>query len=726
MKKLFAVFMSLHLILAPVAFAQEDKYQTEGSGGKGYDFVVNQALNIATSTLGANILTECYQGMMMPSIATFMAGSLVNVVAEIAGAKHKNKRDQLKLEEMKELETIIKEEKDSSQVSAMEALLVAEEDNLKFIESRKKWTLATTIIYAAAMGLAIAEEIYGNTAALTAATTACTATVTAVTNCTVPAGGAALVAAGLAAIVPPLTAAAAAGVLAAAPVVGPAGAIAAAQAATAGTATGATSSTALTTLTATCAANCAASIGPQAVVFGPLCAANGVAVPLAATPVCAAGKALMVDQIKAMSASPGISGARSMVTSTCGPFSLYAGGCYAYGNAYLTATYGSCAEISKTGNSSSMLLGMLLMAAYGFGNKSGGAISTYGSMATGLLQTLIPTIGKTIVVAYSMPIPRSVTFGAVGVLSGVVTDGLYKKANQANENIVTLKNAIVQLKKQTNGAAVGIEQDGPTEDETGKGPVAAIKQKFELKKLALLKEKECLSQSGSAHSSNSCSKPFKLSKTKFGNFNLPALNKVGALAGDMAYALINGNENGAAKLGDEIGSYAARVKQETEALKKLYNEGEKKVNRPTKDFSKSIKAQVASMQAQVQQAAKSAGVNLSQMANASTDVPKDENGNGAPVTEVTSFTAPKGPDMAVDPLAGMGTATEETPVQEPEVAGKGEQSLDEFESTVQDISKQPEVSIFKQLSNRYILNYTKMFNQKKLEEIPVTEDPPKN
>ncbi len=58
------------------------------------------------------------------------------------------------------------------------------------------------------------------------------------------------------------------------------------------------------------------------------------------------------------------------------------------------------------------------------------------------------------------------------------------------------------------------------------------------------------------------------------------------------------------------------------------------------------------------------------------------------------------------------------------VTGKTAQDLSDFEATEQDIVKTPETSIFKQVSNRYILNYTKMFDRKKgLED---SGQPPEN
>jgi hypothetical protein len=52
-----------------------------------------------------------------------------------------------------------------------------------------------------------------------------------------------------------------------------------------------------------------------------------------------------------------------------------------------------------------------------------------------------------------------------------------------------------------------------------------------------------------------------------------------------------------------------------------------------------------------------------------------------------------------------------------------DESLNDFESTESDISKDPEVSIFKQVSNRYFLNYTKIFQRKEINP-PLAEPAP--
>jgi hypothetical protein len=84
MKKLFAILMSLHLILMPAAMGQSqpgvevgtnNSYDNQSQIKKGgYDFYAKTILAIGTSIVGANIISQCSFGLKVPSIATFMAG----------------------------------------------------------------------------------------------------------------------------------------------------------------------------------------------------------------------------------------------------------------------------------------------------------------------------------------------------------------------------------------------------------------------------------------------------------------------------------------------------------------------------------------------------------------------------------------------------------------------------------------------------------------------------
>jgi len=437
---------------------------------------------------------------------------------------------------------------------------------------------------------------------------------------------------------------------------------------------------------------------------------------------CASGLAAAIVEVKAVMTLPE---ARTTLTASCTKFTPALAGCQAFVQTYLSLVYGSCLILPTDGGALSLSWGTLLSLAYGFGSSKlgsgGGKVSQYGSMVLSLLNLVVPAFSKLVVSMYNFPIPRSITFGAAAVFTGSVTAGLAIREDKARGNVVDLLNVIGGFKLETEGTQEIIADiRGGDQGPDSNNPNNPNKTKPNIKKLIVNKPKECFSQgaSGMEHSASACSRALKISKPGFNKFNLPAIGKVSGLASDLANALANGDNAKAGALSGEIGSYAARVKAETDDLKARYNEIEKKNNRPVKDFDKSIKAQVASMQSSFKNAA-AGNVDLASLGSNDLDAP-DEIKDDAPV--VTSVAVPGIPQPPVDPFAGMG-GTEEYTV-DPTPAGKSAQNLDDFESTEQDVSKKSDVSIFKQLSNRYILNYTKMFDRKKAPEI--VEEPKKN
>jgi hypothetical protein len=166
-------------------------------------------------------------------------------------------------------------------------------------------------------------------------------------------------------------------------------------------------------------------------------------------------------------------------------------------------------------------------------------------------------------------------------------------------------------------------------------------------------------------------------------------------------------------LAAEIGSYAAKVRDINDKLQAKYNEEEKKAGRPTNDFGKSIKAEVASMQASLNDAlAQNKMAPLPDMNSSLASVPsKDNNTDSDPVSSAPVVALPN-----TEPSLGLDSGTVEE-VKEPVKEATLADSLEQFETNVEDINKAPEVSIFKQLSNRYIMNYTKIFDTKPRPEV---------
>lgn len=647
MKKLFSILLSFQLMIAPLAMAADavpgteeatvgsDAYRKEGTGSKGgYDFYLNQIMSLATSSIGSSIITQCLEGLKTPSIAAFMAGSLTHIMSEIIGAKAKNERHQKKLKDLELKKEELKTKGDNSQLEALKAAQQEEQDTHDFLENRKKWMLAVTLIYTTAMGLAIAEELYGEALAASVATAACTAYAA---SCTVGA--------------------------------------------------------------AACGAHCAGGV------------AGGVA------------------WLKANTATPGE--ARSLISSTCASFSPALSGCMAYGNAYIGLVYGACQMVPVDGGVSQFSWGTLLSLAYGFAGSAAGAkqgkIAQYGQMVISLIPLVTASFSKLVVQMYNYPIPRSITFGAAAVFGAGVTIGLDIRQKKAAGNVNKLKEVVKNFTIVSDGVEEGATAgaDGGAVAGAG-GGTGGLNQppknqgKPNIKGLGdIPKRKECFSNGpkGVTHSAAGCSNPLKVAKYNPGNLKLGTLNTVASLAGDMANALAVGDENTAGQIAGQIGSYAAKIKAETNLLQKQYNEKQKKDKRPTTDFDKSIKAQVASLQGEFDKTAASKNMNLADLGAAS--AAEEKSSADSLVPEVTTASTPAVTIPAPEVSFGTETPAEDTTLATP--GGSG-QSLDEFESSVEDVAKTPEVSIFKQLSNRYILNYTKMFERKKDPE-PVEETP---
>jgi len=655
MKKIFAILFSFQLILSPVVFAQDqdqdvgfsDAYLKTGTGSQGgYDFYTNQILVLGTSAIGSSIITQCLEGLKTPSIAAFMAGSLVHIMSEISGAQSKNDRYKKKIKDLEIEEGKLKKEGDVSQKTILEESLQEEKDTRDFLANRKIWMIAITTIYTAAMGLALAEEFSGLAIQGTTQTSLCTTTQTAIAGTT-----------------------------------------------------------------------CAGIVVPVGVAA---CVAGYLSTNI---PLCIANAQASSEGVKAATLLH--AQARTTLASMCaGP---YMATCKAAGEAQLALVYGACQLAPVDGGSSMLSWNSLLTTAYGFGmsklGSSGGSITQYGSMIISLLSIIVPSISKTVSSAYNFPIPRSITFGASAALTGTVTTGLAIREKIAEENIVKLEKVINEFKIQTNAEKTGIATDPLTSNNSNSDSNQNGTKKYDVKKLQEVKAaKSCFSKSGNQwnHSEKSCANTFKVPKSNLSNVSFPALRNVSNLASDMAQAVADGDNSKAGKIAGEIGSYAARVREETKKLQTAYNDTMKKEKKPIKDFDAAVKNQVASLQAELNKAAASKNMNL---ANLGKPLPEEKKTDSdIKASKVTSDEG-SGAAPAIDPLAGLGSSEEAPQDTAPLAEANPEQNLSDFETNEQDISKKNDVSLFKQLSNRYILNYTKIFERKK--EPEVIQEPPK-
>ncbi len=161
MRKLLAFLMCLNMIIAPVAFAADEKpaaagdqFRSSEGGGGGW---MDQILGITSGAIGSTIIVGCSLSTMQPSLMAYMAGGVAYIAKEILGGKgqgnfHKKSAEALKMdaEKMKGGDV---------QKTTLETALADEKKNLEMIKSRKMWMMAITAIYTTATGLAVMESM---------------------------------------------------------------------------------------------------------------------------------------------------------------------------------------------------------------------------------------------------------------------------------------------------------------------------------------------------------------------------------------------------------------------------------------------------------------------------------------------------------------------------------------------------------------------------------------
>ncbi len=363
---------------------------------------------------------------------------------------------------------------------------------------------------------------------------------------------------------------------------------------------------------------------------------------------------------------------------------------------------------------------LALVSAYTYGTSKtagSGVVSQYGGMALALGST-IPAMAKAIHTTYSDAIPRAITFGASAVLATGVTVGLAKKQKIAEDNIAKMQKVLdsfTTATTPTNSLGEGTL--------AGSGGATSSDKTYSVTMLPdVAQPKSCWSQDSNSmnYSEGSCKNSFQLSKQKFDfNLSIPSLNAAGNLALDMAQAAANGDMGKASIAAGSLAAQAARLKEIKDSLQNKYNDQLKSQGEKPFNFDKEVAQTVASMTETAQSAALSSGLDLASMED---DFSDDEILNDTSKSKVAAIPAMPGKSSESQfDFSDVDSSSASEGSGSPQAAASLGDSLDRYESTEEDISKKSEVSIFKQLSHRYLLNYTRIFETKKTLEASPAE-----
>jgi hypothetical protein len=347
-----------------------------------------------------------------------------------------------------------------------------------------------------------------------------------------------------------------------------------------------------------------------------------------------------------------------------------------------------------------------------------GAMTGEGGMISMLapLAMMIKSVSNFVPRLYARPQARAITFGVSTALSGLIMKGLMDQAKVTKDNINKLEKVLANWKESTQTTTT-LAQDTDL-DKAGAGSITGASS--ENSALRMLAEgdvpKHCWSNSpeGMSFSEASCKNAVRLNRPQFdANLNIPTLSTAANLATDMANGFATGNIGAAEASAAQLGSMAGRIVQTKDNLQKQLNDKLIAEGKNPIDFEKEIQSQLNQQMQQL--GAAGGGASLAAL-------PTDPNA-GKLVDEAKEKptdiqTASAGATISTPP--GASGVFSEGLTDDPSLA-QIPVALDEkaeFDYEEKDISEKQDVSIFQQVSNRYLFSYPKIFDMRRPEDAP--------
>jgi hypothetical protein len=359
------------------------------------------------------------------------------------------------------------------------------------------------------------------------------------------------------------------------------------------------------------------------------------------------------------------------------------------------------------------LIAKLLPMAYTFGATQiaeGGMIGTYGGFALAL-GTQIGLFKLKLSFLYQTPKARIITFGASTLLVGLILKGLMDRAKVTSDNIKKLEKVLANFNsgsQPSNALATDQAVDQANNASGGQISTLANGNSNAINTLAdgTTLPQHCFSSTsqGMNFSTDSCKAPARLPGMGFeGSLNVPTLASAANLAGTTAQSVASGNIGSAETSAAKLASMASAMRKVSDNLTKQLNDQLKKDGKPALDVDGEVNKQVQGMIADFN---KQNGTNLaaSGFGSSGLDALKDEKKTPGETINTASGGA------AIDVPSAAGGVFTEGLVNEPSLTNDVAAAANaDYEYNEKDISERNDVSIFQQLSNRYLFQYRKFF-----------------
>lgn len=332
---------------------------------------------------------------------------------------------------------------------------------------------------------------------------------------------------------------------------------------------------------------------------------------------------------------------------------------------------------------------------------------------------------------------RIAFFAAATVLVMMIDGELKKEEEELKKQLADLEKVKNQFKEMdSDGLAQGDSTEGtdPGAGELGNDPNNPNSQSYALRALpgGIESASGCFSQEGSGvnFSSAGCKNPLQLKRPNF-DFKLttPSLVSGANTATDLANALSRGDMARANVEAGSLAGMAGRIDAINKKLMKKLNDDLKAKGKKPIDVNGELNRQIAVLNGALNKSNPGSGnftmADIGDAGQANTTEGNSTDANSAEIqTAGTNAAVGVGANDPLADLAGIDSGLEDSLVgADGEKVASLEESLNDFEASEDDISNKPDVSIFKQLSNRYFLNYTKLFNRKEVTP-PIAEPVP--
>lgn len=393
---------------------------------------------------------------------------------------------------------------------------------------------------------------------------------------------------------------------------------------------------------------------------------------------------------------------------------------------------------SGSGMSIGMPLGAGVVAAYTF-IGGGGIMGALMGAVGGAVAT-----SSTVINAFNVGPTRSIAMGAMAVLVGLSAMEAKKAASKLQEELDALNEAYAQFRRETDGTGPNTEDvtggasagsttgelagttsgvaggvtSGTTAGSTsGVGPGVTPLPPGEV----VTGTTSCLSSTQQI--SNNCSNPMTFTSPRLGVMgNQLDLQQASNRSAEFANAASRGDFGKADIAAASLSGMAARMsdvlkKNRAAANKKLVAAGKKAI-----DYEKEEQAMLKSMQANYQKetAGKSAqlaayGLDKMMLEPGKVDTSGQNIGAASTTAAIAVPTSNGQAADAVAPYESTADITAEAGKAAKESAASAlGKNLNNYETNDGDISDKKEDSLWKQVSNRYLLNYDRFFERNKL------------